>query len=36
MPEPPNDEQGKIALEELVPTKHGDFVDYFEEYFVKK
>lgn len=23
---PPNDEQGKIALEELVPTKFGDFV----------
>jgi transketolase len=26
---PPNDEQGKIALTELIPTKFGDFVDYF-------
>lgn len=31
---PPNDEQGKIALSELAPTKFGDFVDYFEEYFM--
>ena len=30
---PPNDEQGKIALGELAPTKHGDFVDYFDEYY---
>lgn len=28
---PPNDEQGKIALSELVPTQYGDFVDYFAE-----
>ncbi|MGA2669088.1 MAG: transketolase [Ignavibacteria bacterium] len=26
---PPNDEQGKIALSELAPTRFGDFVDYF-------
>lgn len=26
---PPNDEQGKIALSELAPTKYGDFVDYY-------
>lgn len=26
---PPNDEQGKIALTELKPTKYGDFVDYY-------
>jgi transketolase len=26
---PPNDEQGKIALTELLPTKYGDFVDYY-------
>jgi transketolase len=26
---PPNDEQGKIALSELKPTKFGDFVDYY-------
>lgn len=26
---PPNDEQGKIALGELVSTKFGDFVDYY-------
>jgi len=26
---PPNDEQGKIALTELAPTKFGDFVNYF-------
>lgn len=26
---PPNDEQGKIALTELIPTKYGDFVDYY-------
>jgi len=26
---PPNDEQGKVALSELVPTKFGDFVDYY-------
>jgi transketolase len=26
---PPNDEQGKIALKELKPTKYGDFVDYY-------
>jgi len=26
---PPNDEQGKIALTELAPTKFGDFIDYF-------
>lgn len=26
---PPNDEQGKVALNELVPTKFGDFVDYY-------
>ena len=28
---PPNDEQGKIALSELIPTQYGDFVDYFGE-----
>ncbi|MFI5211402.1 MAG: transketolase, partial [Ignavibacteria bacterium] len=27
---PPNDEQGKIALTELVSTKFGDFVNYYE------
>ncbi len=26
---PPNDEQGKVALSELKPTKFGDFVDYY-------
>ena len=26
---PPNDEQGKVALSELMPTKFGDFVDYY-------
>lgn len=26
---PPNDEQGKIALSELKPTRFGDFVDYY-------
>jgi transketolase len=26
---PPNDEQGKIALSELAPTRFGDFVDYY-------
>ncbi len=26
---PPNDDQGKIALGELNPTKFGDFVDYY-------
>lgn len=26
---PPNDEQGKVALSELTPTKFGDFVDYY-------
>jgi transketolase len=26
---PPNDEQGKVALTELTPTKYGDFVDYY-------
>lgn len=26
---PPNDEQGKVALSELSPTKFGDFVDYY-------
>jgi transketolase len=26
---PPNDEQGKIALAELKPTRFGDFVDYY-------
>ena len=26
---PPNDEQGKIALTELAPTRFGDFVDYY-------
>ena len=26
---PPNDEQGKIALKELAPTRFGDFVDYY-------
>lgn len=26
---PPNDEQGKVALSELIPTKFGDFVDYY-------
>lgn len=26
---PPNDEQGKVALSELVPTQYGDFVDYY-------
>jgi transketolase len=26
---PPSDVQGKIALSELLPTKFGDFVDYF-------
>jgi len=33
---PPNDEQGKIALEELKATRFGDFVDYFREYFVSE
>ncbi len=28
---PPNDEQGKAALEELKPTKYGDFVDYYKD-----
>ncbi len=28
---PPNDEQGKIALSELLPTKFGDFVDYYKK-----
>jgi transketolase len=28
---PPNDEQGKIALTELTPTKFGDFVDYYKD-----
>jgi transketolase len=28
---PPNDEQGKVALEELTPTKFGDFVDYYKD-----
>jgi len=27
---PPNDEQGKIALSELLPTRFGDFVNYYE------
>jgi transketolase len=27
---PPNDEQGKVALKELVPTRFGDFVNYYE------
>ncbi|MEO8513310.1 MAG: transketolase [Ignavibacteria bacterium] len=26
---PPNDEQGKVALEELKTTKFGDFIDYY-------
>ena len=26
---PPNDEQGKVALTELAPTKFGDFVNYY-------
>ncbi len=26
---PPNDEQGKVALEELPATKFGDFIDYY-------
>jgi transketolase len=26
---PPNDDQGKVALSELKPTKFGDFVDYY-------
>jgi transketolase len=26
---PPNEEQGKIALSELAPTRFGDFVDYY-------
>ena len=26
---PPNDEQGKVALSDLKPTKFGDFVDYY-------
>lgn len=26
---PPNNEQGKVALSELKPTKFGDFVDYY-------
>ncbi len=26
---PPNDEQGKVALREIAPTKFGDFVDYY-------
>lgn len=26
---PPNDEQGKVALDELAPTQFGDFVDYY-------
>ncbi|MGH2575403.1 MAG: transketolase [Ignavibacteria bacterium] len=33
---PPNDEQGKIALSELLPTKFGDFVDYYVDYFKQK
>jgi transketolase len=28
---PPNDEQGKIALSELKPTRFGDFVDYYKD-----
>lgn len=28
---PPNDEQGRIALNELPPTKFGDFVDYYQK-----
>jgi transketolase len=28
---PPNDEQGKQALDELKPTKYGDFVDYYKD-----
>jgi transketolase len=28
---PPNDEQGKIALSELKPTRFGDFVDYYKK-----
>lgn len=27
----PNDEQGKVALSELKPTKFGDFVDYYKD-----
>jgi transketolase len=26
---PPNDEQGKVALSDLKPTRFGDFVDYY-------